>query len=68
MPRIWRLPLDELKVTQRPTFVLENNIGDRAVLSGLVQVAPLAATIDAMLDDAAAYASHAAHFGSPPPN
>ena len=57
-----------LQVTQRPTFVLENNIGDRVVMSGLVQVAPLAATIDAMLDDAAAYASHAAHFGSPPPN
>ncbi len=57
-----------LQVTQRPAFVLENNIGDRAVLSGLVQVAPLAATIDAMLDDAAAYASHAAHFGPPPPN
>ena len=57
-----------LQVTQRPTFVLENNIGDRAVLSGLVQVNPLAATIDAMLADASAYASYAAHFGSPPPN
>lgn len=56
-----------LQVTQRPTFVLENNIGDRAVFSGLVKVAPIAAAIDAMLDDAAAYASHAAHFGSPPP-
>ena len=57
-----------LQVTQRPTFVLESNIGDRAVLSGLVQVAPLAAAIDAMLEDAAAYASHAAHFGAPPEN
>ena len=57
-----------LQVTQRPTFLLEDNIGDRAVLSGLVKVAPLVATIDAMLEDAAAYASHAAHFGSPPPN
>ncbi|MBW8865527.1 MAG: disulfide bond formation protein DsbA, partial [Verrucomicrobia bacterium] len=56
-----------LKVTQRPAFVLEDNIGDRAAFSGLVKVAPIAATIDAMLDDAAAYASHAAHFGSPPP-
>jgi len=56
-----------LKVTQRPTFVLEDNIGDRAVFSGLVKVAPIATTIEAMLDDAAAYASHAAHFGSPPP-
>ena len=56
-----------LQVTQRPTFVLEDNIGDRAVFSGLVKVAPIVATIDTMLDDAAAYASHAAHFGSPPP-
>jgi predicted DsbA family dithiol-disulfide isomerase len=56
-----------MKATQRPTFLLESNIGDRAVFSGLVKVAPLAAAIDAMLDDAAAYASHAAHYGSPPP-
>jgi predicted DsbA family dithiol-disulfide isomerase len=55
-----------LQVTQRPTFLMEDNIGDRAVFSGLVKVAPLAATIDAMLDDVAAYASHAAHFGLPP--
>jgi predicted DsbA family dithiol-disulfide isomerase len=55
-----------LQVAQRPTFLLENSIGDRAVFSGLVAVAPLAATIDAMLNDAAAYASHAAHFGPPP--
>ena len=57
-----------LQVTQRPTFVLEDNIGDRAVFSGLVKAGPIAAAIDAMLDDAAAYASHAAHFGSPPPS
>ncbi len=56
-----------LQVTQRPTFVLEDNIGDRAVFSGLVRAAPIAAVIEAMLEDAAAYASHAAHFGSPPP-
>jgi hypothetical protein len=56
-----------LQVNQRPTFALESNIGDRAVFSGLVKLAPIAATIDAMLEDAAAYASHAAHFGSPPP-
>ncbi len=55
-----------LKVNQRPTFVLENRIGDRAVFSGLATAAPLAAAIDAMLDDAAAYAAHAAHFGPPP--
>ncbi len=57
-----------LQVTQRPTFLIENSIGDRAVFSGLVLAAPLVAAIDAMLNDAAAYASHAAHFGSAPAN
>jgi predicted DsbA family dithiol-disulfide isomerase len=57
-----------LQVTQRPTFVLKSNIDDRAVFSGLVKAGPLVATIDAMMEDAAAYASHAAHFGTPPPN
>jgi predicted DsbA family dithiol-disulfide isomerase len=56
-----------LQVTQRPTFALENNIGDRAVFSGLVKAVPIASTIDVMLDDAVAYDAHAAHFGSPPP-
>jgi predicted DsbA family dithiol-disulfide isomerase len=55
-----------LRASQRPAFLLESNIGDRAVFSGLVRIEPLAATIDAMLGDAAAYASHAAHFGPPP--
>jgi predicted DsbA family dithiol-disulfide isomerase len=55
-----------LKVTQRPAFVLESDIGDRAVFSGLYKAAPLRAALDAMLADAAAYASWAAHFGPPP--
>jgi predicted DsbA family dithiol-disulfide isomerase len=55
-----------LRVTQRPTFLLENSIGDRAVFSGLARVEPIAAAIDAMLADASAYASYAAHFGNPP--
>jgi predicted DsbA family dithiol-disulfide isomerase len=55
-----------LQVTQRPTFLLTSNIGDRALFSGLVKAAPVAAAVDAMLEDAAAYASHAAHYGSPP--
>jgi predicted DsbA family dithiol-disulfide isomerase len=54
------------KVTQRPTFVLADDIGDRAVLSGLVKPGPIASVIDAMLEDSAAYASYAAHYGSPP--
>lgn len=53
-------------VNQRPTFILEDPIGDKAVFSGLVQAAPLAATIDAMLADTLAYASYAAHHGKPP--
>jgi hypothetical protein len=48
-------------------FLIENAIGDRAVFSGLVRVEPLAAAIDAMLQDAASYASWKAHFGDPPP-
>jgi predicted DsbA family dithiol-disulfide isomerase len=54
------------QVNQRPTFVLTDAIGDKAVFSGLVRLEPLAATIDAMLADTAAYAAHAAHFGKPP--
>lgn len=55
-----------LKINQRPAFLIEDAIGDRAVFSGLVTAAPLAATIDAMLSDTAAYASYAAHHGAPP--
>ena len=55
-----------LGVTQRPAYVVEDEIGDRAVFSGIVKVEPLAATIDAMLADVAAYKSFAAHFGPPP--
>jgi predicted DsbA family dithiol-disulfide isomerase len=54
------------QITQRPAFVLTDAIGDKAVFSGLVRAAPIAAAIDAMLDDCAAYAAHAAHFGGPP--
>ncbi len=55
-----------LQVTQRPTFLIENSIGDRAVFSGLVRAEPLIAASDAMLADEAAYASWKAHFGEPP--
>jgi predicted DsbA family dithiol-disulfide isomerase len=54
------------RIDQRPAFILTDGIGDKAVFSGLVQIGPIAATIDAMLSDTAAYAAHAAHFGSPP--
>lgn len=55
-----------LQVTQRPTFLVENAIGDRAVFSGIVRTEPLAVAIDALLADEAAYASWKAHFGDPP--
>ncbi len=55
-----------LQVTQRPTFVVDSEIGDRAVFSGMARVGPLAATVDSMLDDINAYESYAAHFGGPP--
>ncbi|MSU65116.1 MAG: disulfide bond formation protein DsbA [Opitutus sp.] len=56
------------QVSQRPTFILEDAIGDKAVFSGLVRIEPIAAAIDAMLADTAAYAAHRAHFGTPPAN
>jgi predicted DsbA family dithiol-disulfide isomerase len=55
-----------MQVTQRPTFVIESEIGDRAIFSGIATLPPLVATIDSMLEDLAAYDSHAAHFGLPP--
>ena len=55
-----------LQISQRPAFVIEDDIGDKAVFSGLVRIEPLAVTIDTMLADTAAYAAHAVHFGGPP--
>jgi predicted DsbA family dithiol-disulfide isomerase len=54
------------QIGQRPAFIVTSAIGDKAVFSGLATAAPLAATVDAMLADCAAYASHAAHCGPPP--
>lgn len=54
------------QINQRPSFVLEDAIGDKAVFSGLVRLEPLVATIETMLADTAAYAAHKAHFGAPP--
>ena len=55
------------RITQRPAFILEDGIGDKAVFSGIVRIEPLAAAIDAMLSDTAAYAAHASHHGPVPP-
>lgn len=54
------------QINQRPSFVLTDAIGDKAVFSGLVQLEPLVATIDAMLADTAAYAAHKTHHGGVP--
>jgi len=43
-----------LSAPQRPTYVLENEIGDRVVFSGIVRPEPLIATMEAMLADAKA--------------
>jgi len=56
-----------MQITQRPTFVVDTEIGDRAIFSGVIKIEPIAATIESMLEDAIFYASHKAHFGDPPP-
>ena len=55
-----------LQVTQRPTFVIDTPIGDRAIFSGFAKAAPMAATLDAMWDDIIGYEAYAAQFGDPP--
>src|SRR5436305_2318501 len=55
-----------LQITQRPAFVIDTEIGHRPIFSGVVKLQPLTATIDSMLEDAAAYTAHKAHFGDPP--
>ncbi|HLX94145.1 MAG TPA: DsbA family protein [Verrucomicrobiae bacterium] len=57
---------DALQINQRPAFVMENAIGDRAVFSGMVRIEPLAAAMEALLADQAAYDSWKAHVGNPP--
>ena len=54
------------RLSQRPAFVLTSEIGDKVVLSGVWRTAPLAAALDGMLADTAAYASYRAHHGAPP--
>lgn len=56
------------QISQRPAFVLEDDIGDKAVFSGLVRLEPLVATLETMRADTAAYAAHQAHYGAPPKN
>jgi len=60
------LEFQALQVNQRPTFLITNAIGDRAVFSGVVKLAPLVTAIDSLLADQDAYDSWKAHFGEPP--
>jgi predicted DsbA family dithiol-disulfide isomerase len=55
-----------MQITQRPTFVVDTEIGDRAIFSGVIKVEPIAATIESMLEDAEFYAAYKAHHGDPP--
>ena len=55
-----------MQISQRPAFVIDTEIGDRAIFSGVVKLDPLVSTIESMLDDGVAYAAHKAHFGDPP--
>lgn len=55
-----------MQVNQRPTFLITNDIGDRAVISGLAKINALAAALDEILADEAAYVSWKAHFGDVP--
>lgn len=54
------------RINQRPAFIATDAIGDKAVFAGLVKYEPLAAALDAMLDDCAGYTSFAAHHGPVP--
>ena len=55
-----------LGVNQRPTFVFENALGDRAVISGVAAMTPLIAVTEALLADECAQLSYNMHHGNPP--
>lgn len=55
-----------LQITQRPAFLLESPIGDRATVSGLWRLEPLVALLETMESDSAAYTSWSSHVGSRP--
>jgi predicted DsbA family dithiol-disulfide isomerase len=47
-------------VTQRPTFVIQSEIDDTAIFSGIYRAEPILAAIDAMIADENAYRQYAA--------
>jgi len=54
------------QLSQRPSFIVESTIGDKAVLSGVWRADPVAAAIESQLADSAGYVAHEAHFGTVP--
>lgn len=54
------------QLDQRPSFIVESAIDDKAVFSGLWKSAPLIAILDSMLEDHARQTAHATEFGGPP--
>ena len=54
------------QLNQRPAFIVESSIGDKATFSGLWAAEPLVATIESMLADVARYEVFAAQYGEPP--
>jgi len=54
------------QIDQRPAFIITSDLGDKAVFSGVPRIEPLAATLDSMFTDMAAYAAHKAHHEAMP--
>ncbi len=58
---------DDLGATVRPTFLIESDIGDHVLMSGIYRSEPIAACIDAMISDEDFYRAYHAGHGSEPP-
>ncbi len=54
------------QLDQRPSFIIESEIGDKAIFSGLWKSDPLMSILDSILDDHARQTAHAKQFGGPP--
>jgi predicted DsbA family dithiol-disulfide isomerase len=53
------------RIKQRPSFIIEDAIGDKAIISGLATASALVAIIEAMLHDTAGYETYRVHHGDP---
>lgn len=54
------------QLNQRPAFIVESSIGDKATFAGLWVAEPLVATIESMLADVVRSEAFAVHHGGPP--